>query len=217
MTGRFSILWLLLTVTTVFSCKTIRLSNYLSVYDDEMYVYHFVKDSSGIIHSYDDTVTCKMLVRKGVLANNFHQNHDIFYYESSRAIDTSTVDIFTSDIPWNQFTYCFWKGNLYMGDDIVRNHNPMYGDMVRTIPKKVKFNSVYTYHNGDYIKSYRFHGLEDIAYDTNVVRNTLKVSIGFDSREGFKTTDTIWLIKKFGVFKWSRPDGYVGQIKQVRL
>jgi hypothetical protein len=203
----------MLTLTVLsFSCRTANFSDHVRVYDNDTLIYHFMKDSAGKLLAYYDTLVCKIIVRRGVVRHDLNANRDVFYFETPHHPDTGATDIFTSDIPVNQFSYCFEKGDLYIGDHIGRTLNPIFMPMSMVIPDKVKAGKTYFYRSGDYKREFTFVRKEDIRWGEMLIKDALVFSIAFSSRQGLKTTDTVWLARTWGLVQWKRLDGYTGQL-----
>jgi hypothetical protein len=203
---------LIVLLQAIVSCSGYKIAEHFHPYDNDTLIYRFTKDSASITIAYNDTLVCKMMVRRGVILTHSEENRVIFYYQTSASSHDSQNDIFTSDIPLNQFSYCLDEGNLYMDNSIPVLSNKMIVPMKKLLPKKVKTGNTYEFKNGDYQKRYSLVSTEDLNWGPMFIKNTLKFAISFRSRQGFRTTDTIWMAKKWGIVKWKKANGYLGEL-----
>jgi hypothetical protein len=194
----------LLTLTALLhSCKSITIAKHIRAYDNEQFIYKFQTDSLGKLYYYGDTLTCRMLVRKGVLGKMNNKNFDVFYFEKPVSAN-STYD----SNPFDRLTFCFDKGNLYIGHDLSRGLNPMFGNkMVLLMPSKIRKGEVFTFKGSDYKFELIFLGFESLKWHNLGFQNCLKfsVNIGYS-----KKTHYVWFSQKWGIIKWIMPNGNEG-------
>jgi hypothetical protein len=197
------ILNLLIFVTLLTSCRTIKIQDYLRTYDQEQLIYKFQTDSSGHNIFYDDTLTCKLLVRHNIFWKRLDQNFDIFYFEKSNLKNSSE-----KDNPFFEFSFCFDNGNLYADKYFDKSANRMSSSLMKLlIPSKIKKGDSFIYQGSDYRGTMKFVGFEDLQWHKLRIQKCLK----FSYEETYpKRTYYMWFTKKWGLIKWTKPNGDVG-------
>ena len=185
------------------SCKSVKIQNYFRIYDNEDLVYKFQNDSSGMTSFYDDTLTCKIIVRRGVLGNRYDENFNIFYFDKSNLTNSPK-----EENPFYEFSYFFDNGNLYIGQHESRSFNPIFSSQFKfLIPNKIHKGDSFTFNGSDYKSVFTFIDIEDFQWHKLPILKCLKFSI---TEVYSKKTYFIWLTKKWGLVKWTKPNGEYG-------
>ena len=185
------------------SCKSVKIQQYFRTYDNENLTYKFQKDSLGLTNFYDDTLTCKIIVRHGVLGKRYYENFNIFYFEKSNLANSKK-----EESPFYEFSYFFDKGNLYIGQNEGRSLNPMFATQFKMlIPSKIKKGDSFVFTGSDYKSVFNFIGIEDFQWHKLPILKCLKFSI---TEVYANKIYYIWLSKKWGMVKWTKPNGEYG-------
>lgn len=149
------------------SCKTAKIQQYFRTYDNESLRYKFKRDSLGIISYYDDTLTCRIVVRRGVFWKRYDKNFDVFYFDKSNVPNSSE-----KENPFYDFAFCFDKGNLYGGKSLSISMNPMfYSKMKLIIPSKVSKGDSAVFIGSDYKSVFTFIDFEDFEWHKLGIQN----------------------------------------------
>lgn len=187
----------------VISCKSVKIQNYFRTYDNESLVYKFQKENSGLTTFYDDTLTCKIVVRHGVLGNRYDENFNIFSFEKTN-LPISPIQ----ESPFNEFSYFFDKGNLYVGRYENTSSNPLFFSQFKLlIPNKIKKGESFIFKGSDYKCEFTFIDVENFQWHKLPTLKCLKFSI---TEVYSKRTYYVWLAKKWGIVKWTKPNGDIG-------
>ena len=193
------ILTLFIFIALLTSCKTVKIQGYFRTYDQEQLIYKFKTDSSF----YDDTLTCKILVRNKIFWKRVDQNFDIFYFDKSNLQNSSE-----KENPFFGFSFCFEKGNLYAAQYFDKSPNRMSSSLMKLfIPSKIKSGDNFNYQGSDYKGTLTFIGFEDLHWHRLGLQKCLK----FSYSEAYpKRTYYMWFTKKWGLIQWTKPNGDEG-------
>ena len=180
-----------------------KIQNYFRTYDNEDLIYKFQRDSSRLTSFYDDTLTCRIIVRRGVLRDRYDENFNIFYFDKSNIINSPK-----NESPFYEFSYFFDKGNLYIGQHESKSLNPIpFSQFKFLIPSKIHKGDSFTFEGSDYKSVFTFIAIEDLQWHKLPALKCLKFSI---TEVYSKKTYYIWLSKKWGIVKWTKPNGEYG-------
>jgi hypothetical protein len=185
------------------SCNAVRIQEYFRTYDEEHLIYKFKRDSVGFRTFYDDTLTCKVIVRHKVFWKQLDRNFNVFYFNKSNLTFSSM-----RENPFLNFSYCFDKGNLYAEQYFDKSANRMSGsEMKLLMPSKIKKGDSFIYQGSDYKGKFTFLEFDQIQWHNLGLQKCLKFSYEIAYP---KQTYYIWLTKKWGIIKWTKPNGDEG-------
>lgn len=102
------------------------------------------------------------------------------------------------------FTPIFWKYEL-------KKSGPSRFKLL--FPKLIFIDSVYSYNDGDELRTFTFKGFETLAVKKKIMDSCLKLIVEQKWPEN-KYVDTVWFKKNTGVVKWLRSTGRLEEIKQ---
>jgi hypothetical protein len=187
------------------SCRTVKIQEYFRTYDLENLIYKFKRDSSGFTTFYDDTLTCRIIVRNKIFSKNPDQNFDVFYFDKSNLSMSPEWES-----PFFGFSYCFNRRNLYAEQYFDKSPGRMSGNgMKLLIPSRIRIGDSFMYQGSDYKGKLTFIEFEDLQWHHFELHKCLK----FSYEEVFsKSTYYIWFTKKWGIIKWTKPNGDEGTL-----
>lgn len=190
------------------SCRTVKIAQYFFT-DHDSIIYQFRKDSAKHLLQYRDTLYYNIGLKRFYLQDGWNA-HSLFYYENQ---DNKGDTPFINDRSFIGYPRLFYKKHLYLSN-LPENKSeqfPFTTGFVKVMPLKAKFNTDYIIRNGDYWTIYRFPGYENVTYAGQPYK-ALKLTI---TEKWFgKRTDTVWLVKDIGAVKWTKSNGYAGNLEK---